>query len=178
MSWMCVIWLKTPPGYVVTGWCKAFCNRRRGTVNLGFVCCVAIKNRIRKPHECVFWVEISHEWLSWPGNPWNRRSSGFPRPRKPRVWYFHSIKHTSAVFCLSHDTKWEHLEADLARIVANFIQKFKTHSLAVTLQMMRRRYVNWSNDAITSQWRYADRSDDVTWARRWALDNMHDITEV
>jgi hypothetical protein len=22
---------------------------------------------IRKPHKCVFWVEISHEWFSWPG---------------------------------------------------------------------------------------------------------------
>jgi hypothetical protein len=26
-------------------------------------------NTIRKPHECVFWVEMSHEWFSWPGNP-------------------------------------------------------------------------------------------------------------
>jgi hypothetical protein len=41
----------------------------------------------------------------------------------------------------------------LARIVANLIQKFKTQSSAVTL---RRR----------EQWRYADKSDDVTWARR------------
>jgi hypothetical protein len=39
---------------------------------------------IRKPHECVFWVEISHKWFCWPGNPRDRRSSGFPRPRKPR----------------------------------------------------------------------------------------------
>jgi hypothetical protein len=46
---------------------------------------------IRKRQSCVFcWVEISHEWFSWPGIPRDRRSSGFPRPRKTLVWYFHS----------------------------------------------------------------------------------------
>jgi hypothetical protein len=68
-------------------------------------------------------------------------------------------------FCLSHDTKWEHFEAFLARNITNLIQKFKTNSLAVTLQMTRRRYADGSNHALTSWWRYADRSDDVTWDR-------------
>jgi hypothetical protein len=58
------------------------------------------------------------------------------------------------------------LNAYLARIVADLIQKFKTQILAVTSQMTRRRHADGSNDAITSQWRYVDRSDDFTWARR------------
>jgi hypothetical protein len=96
----------------------------------------------------------------------------FTNPFLPQVeWVSHAKettsvifplkKHTSAVFYLSHDTKWEHFEAFLARIVANLIQKFKTQSLSVTSQMTRWRYA----DAITSRWRYADRSDDITWAR-------------
>jgi hypothetical protein len=52
-------------------------------------------NKIRKLHECVFGVKISHEWFSWPGNPRDRRS------RKPRVWYFHS-KNTRVPFFVYH----------------------------------------------------------------------------
>jgi hypothetical protein len=33
------------------------------------VICSYIHDLIRKPHSCVFLVEISHEWFSWPGNP-------------------------------------------------------------------------------------------------------------
>jgi hypothetical protein len=28
-----------------------------------------VYDQIRKLHECVFWVEISHSWFSWPGKP-------------------------------------------------------------------------------------------------------------
>jgi hypothetical protein len=61
------------------------------------------------------------------------------------------------------------MRAFWARIVANVIQKFKTQSLAVMLQMMQRHYVDseeqWHDNVTIAWWRYADRSNDVTWTR-------------
>jgi hypothetical protein len=65
------------------------------------------------------------------------------------VWYFHS-KNTSAVFCLSHDTKWKHFEAFLARIIANLIQKFKTQGSAVTslrVPTWKSKWIEWIRTA-------------------------------
>jgi inorganic pyrophosphatase len=98
---------------------------------------------------------------------WKYHTSGFlgriAQAKKTTKVIFPLKKHTNAVLSLSHNTKWEHFEAFLARIVAHLIQKFKTQSSAVTLQMTRWRYAEESNDVIR---RYANRSDDVTWARR------------
>jgi hypothetical protein len=41
------------------------------------------RRNVRKRHACVFWVEISHSWFSWPG--------------KPLVWYLTQKTH-SCVF--------------------------------------------------------------------------------
>jgi hypothetical protein len=83
------------------------------------------------------------------GKPTRLQVEWVSQAKKTTSVIFPLKKHMSGVFCLSHDTKWEQFEAFLARIIANSIQKFKTQSLAVTSQM-------------TSQWRYADGSNDVT----------------
>jgi hypothetical protein len=94
------------------------------------LCVVGNIDKIWKPHSCCGLV-------------------GFPAKKTTRV-IFPLKKHMSAVFCLSHDTKWKHFEAFLARIVANLIQKFKTQSSAVTSQMTRwRRYTNGGHDDVT-----------------------------
>jgi hypothetical protein len=71
--------------------------------------------------------KVSHEWAS--------------QAKKTTSVIFPLKKHTSAVFCLSHDTKSEHFEAFLARIVANLIKKFRTQGSAVRSQMTRRRSI-------------------------------------
>jgi hypothetical protein len=53
-------------------------------------------SKIRKPHECVFWVEISL-MVFFAGKPTRQQVEWVSRPRKPWVWYFHS-RNTWVVF--------------------------------------------------------------------------------
>jgi hypothetical protein len=121
----------------------------------------------------VFWVEISHEWFSCPGNPRDRRLSRFPKPSKP--WVIFSLKkHTSAIFCLSHATIKSILRHILARIVANLIQKFKTQSSTLTSRwdyatgaMTLRRHERWRHLGLslgTQQyaWHHCDSTMSIT----------------
>jgi hypothetical protein len=86
---------------------------------------------IRKPHRFFEW-KYHTSGLSWPGNPTIPQVEWVSQAKKTMSVIFRLKKHMSAIFCLSHDTKWEHFEAVvLAWIIANLIQKFKNQSSAV-----------------------------------------------
>jgi hypothetical protein len=92
----------------------------------GFRICLNILWKIiRKAHECVFWVEISHKWFSWPGNP-RMPFSVYHMPLLRVFWgIFSSNRH-------------------------KFNSEFKTQSSALTWW----RYADGSNDMITSRWHH------------------------
>jgi hypothetical protein len=76
----------------------------------------------------------------------------FSSSKKTTRVIFPLKKHTSAIFCLSHDTNESILSSNRRKFNSEIQDPMFDCDVA--------------NDATTSQWRYADRSDDVTWARR------------
>jgi hypothetical protein len=92
--------------------------------------------------------------FSWPGNLRDRWSSGFPGPRKPRVWYFHS-KHFLFITCN------EYFEVFFNSNRRKFNSEIQDPRFGLDVAMT-----------------LADGSDGGTWARRYAPQNTHDVTEV
>jgi hypothetical protein len=79
------------------------------------------------------------------GKPTRSQIEWVSQVKKTTRVIFPLKKHTrSAVFCLSHDTKWEHFEAFWARIVANWIQNQLLLYHTVGLHAWQRQKLGWN----------------------------------